>query len=64
MDLNLAKEYSEQIKKKTSELNALIASATLDKVYTELEIFEVTTLGHRYYPTVNAKVMINPTDID
>ncbi len=64
MDLNLAKGYSEQIQKKTAELNALIASATLDKVYTELAIFEVTTLGHRYYPTVKAEVTIIPTDID
>lgn len=64
MKLELAQQYSQMIKQKVEELNGLIINAALDGVNIELTIFEVETLGSRYYPTVKPVVTISPTDID
>lgn len=64
MKLELAQQYSQMIKQKVEELNGLISNAALDGVNVELNIFEVETLGSRYYPTVKPTITVSPTDID
>lgn len=64
MKLELAQQYSQMIKQKVEELNGLISNAALDGVNVELTIFEVETLGSRYYPTVKPTITVSPTDID
>ena len=64
MKLELAQQYSQMIKQKVEELNVLVGNAALDGVCVELTIFEVTTIGSRYYPTVKPTITVSPTDIE
>lgn len=64
MDLKVAQEHSKRLNSLREELNAAIAHAALDNVHVELEIFQVTTIGNRYYETVNIAVKVDPDDIE
>ncbi len=64
MKLETAKKYSDEIRNKVSELNQIIKSASQERVYVQLEIFEINNFGERYYPTVKAEIKISPTDLD
>lgn len=64
MNIEIAKQHQQKIMELREQLNAAIAHATLDGVHTEMEIYQVTTIGMRYYPTVNITVLVNPEDLE
>lgn len=64
MNIEIAKQHQKKIMELREELNAAVAHATLDGVFVELELLEVTTIGARYYPAISAKVYVDPTELE
>jgi len=64
MKIELAKQYSDDIKKKVDEINQLMKHASMDGLTVSVDFYELTIMDNCVYPTITCNTSIDPTKID
>jgi hypothetical protein len=61
--LETAKKHEAKIKSLANQLNSAIWEAHQQQVFTEVEVFQVTTMSHGCYYIAKVKPFMNPQEI-